>query len=1741
MGLLWFVLPPPLIFAFQYFRSRRSARQPLNPLLLTLGVALLSVVGVFALATLSDKWRGGTRIAWLGLDAPSRGAATQLGGEPAGFTLGWPGGHWWPAVRVVPAGGGAARIEVRGGAGLVEAGGAPINGRPLLAGADLPIDRFRIRLVDPWLGARRVEIRTATPSNVEATTWWQRIRRWWTDADPPVARVPLTRPLSGVLPIAPVIARPVMELRRGGSPNDLQLAVALEEWAARVSLGFAEDDSLRLLVDEPSETVAQDGVALPVVLTVRWPQRVLRAQVWEVEQRLHVGFLPPWRVASPLPPRPEQPSDQIPLTIAPAPRPGELVFELPFGRGVRDLRLALPIVNHPSRGEIFSGAPEPEERLLLPPGATRAAETRTYFAERVRSTTCVPAEPAHPCIGLVQDVARPAALLEVLAVAFVCFAAALATLGPLLHRVPTAAWTIAAILAAVWNLLIVRFLLALRYGLDPTGLDRMAVNGVALAAGALVLIPACLAGTVILYRERFVVRTAPQARMRFFQLLVGLLATGGLALFEARRALRLWPNLPSEFDLGVPGGLIVLVTLLVVAGAFAMMHQLLLDDTEQARWRSSSVLYAPLSWLRRMADLWRQSRDLRHDWRFWILPGAALLLFIAVLLAMFMIGRGVVGDVKLVTEFLLPVLVGSACALFWIASLQAFRPGTNYRRQPLPRWTELIAPTIAFVGVPALVPLIFGDSGGLFSMIGLFVPLGALLVFSRHSRFGAAVLCGCALILLALSLTIRHVSNLPATALSLSERGAARVTAYMHGNDVQRMLPLARAISDAGEGLPAGALRGALEHPWETRAIVYRAGWLGPGYSGAPNRRSKVPQAVLQYDSTFSFFVAGDFGLLGGFGLFLLYSCPLVAVLVAARRRLDAGHAVAIVFAAWLLNEAAVHAAVNLGSLPFTGRNLPFLSVNSAADLLRWTVMCWLIVVAVLWRTTGSEFLLSDDVAIVAADPEPEPETSLDSSFEAQPWPDPSNPSLATAPVAILEKPVAIRRAWSWLRVPRVRAMTAVSVVCGAAVVVLVVLPGERVLRRHAALGDPFDWTPFFKEVQRYLDDGLLKWDAATWTLDASPLAARGVRLNGTSLLEQEIARFNALPRVDKAELPESVAADLKNVSTPEEYDAFLEALRLRDAARRPPVPSLFRVARRTVIRDDGGEQVFEFPRVDFASNTTVSFAAEASRDDMPNVRFRDRRGDKGVVTGSALIGPAWVSGRWETAYHIGRTVPWVESLKNAVEAESGRRDRERAERKRFEMLTLDETLQTQAMDFVAAVGRRRHGSLLALGMQRNDPYKALPPRIALAALSLPDGAVIASGSWPRMTPAPGWRSSPQGLLPPSAWLQTRAPGPFAYRYAGDRNFDPIEMGSATKPIWAAAALRVHPFIRQQLRTSGPKGRERDVFGIPIAPDLGGGWDVPGAPDWVGFQQYLSRSDNRYHVRLGFLAIAEAQQGRFVSDGQSASEVESLSFRDGQPAAWRRVPRFVPEVGFSVRQPNYFQDLNRTRLAAELRQLFGISIEAGDYEARRRSMWTLSEEDDRFGAPAASLSSRFLEISPAVPHLALHNVRSAREYVSLLLGGDDNRWSNIDFAAAFATAVSGRPVVAHMVPGETRSWSGRVPFPEVAAQLRPGLAETVRAGTATRALQASGALQWIQSLGVAAYAKTGTLSTDRGSTETSRLVIALVRWKDQAKGEIARGLVLSMVVERAEMGYAADALSEFMYANRTLLARELGG
>jgi cell division protein FtsW (lipid II flippase)/cell division protein FtsI/penicillin-binding protein 2 len=1710
---LFFVLPLILVGAAWAWQAVREYEYRRGLMFVTLVPVSIAAAGIAFLVAKSSHWHDSKELVWLASESTLPDNVLVLGGNRGGTGLGWPTGFSWPQVKLSAAGE-AITMEIRGGGGAVVIDGEVANGQDLGV-SDVTIRGFRIRLANGWFGKRRVEIRSASaitslePASV-FTRWVRRFQA--ADADPPLVSFAPPMPPSHMISLSGRVARAVFDLRRRNASGDLALALALEEWASSVRL-HVTDAKIRALDEADTTALVSVTTKGPTAaIEVRWPRRVLRGSIGQLGSRLQFRFAPPWTQSSPLPPSPPK-GESTALTLTNVPAPGDVVFALPFGRE-HSVRTSVRIVQSPERGPLFEQEAGWTREPIVPPGTSRSAQLRTYAIARVQSDTCVTVETARPCLAIVEDVLRPRPLAIVLVMALLALVIGVTAAEPLVRDLPQLAWTLVMLLAAFWNLLGIRLVLALRAALDPAGLDAMAVRSVADAVIVLVAVPPCLAGCVAVYRERFFRRDAPARRRRFWYATTALPVILLGAYFSSRAALRLWPNLPERFEPSFVSGSVALLVALGVAGMAAILFYVLLPPEVR---KEHPVWDFLVNWHLRLLSaggrVWSRSQrlDAPKPLRFWS-KGCVLL---GLVLACFAATARVSEGLKIITELLFPLVVGVGTIIFWIGALHGFPSARRVNRDPPPSWRTLIGLAFVFALVPSVAPVAFGDPGALYAMLGTLLVTGLLLVTSRQPRFGAAIIGACLTVALLLTLLTTHVSIL-GSAIGWFDRGVSRITAYMEGLETERMLPLARMQSDAGDGLPADALRGALEHPWEARAIVYRGNWTGAGFGAAPTRRSNIPQDVLQFDSTMAFFVAGDHGLLGVFALFLLYLVPLATLLAGTRRTFDTGYAVAIAIAASLVVEAVVHTTVNLGVLPFTGRNLPWLSVQSNSDLFRWTAMAFLIVQASLWRTTGSEFRLSDDVELVT---EPLPQAPAGITFAGL------GPLAGISTVATIGIRDRVATGLMRLAPAGMGPLLTMASTVGLLVIGFVVVPGIVTIHAHS-YAEPFTWRLYFDQVERYLIEHKIRWDAATWTLDPSPLKNEGIVLDGSSLLEQEIARFNALPREAKSELPESLRSELRAVRTVADYDRLLLRAAERDRRRERLPISLFRVEEEAVHLDNGTSRIEEIPVVDRTLDASVNFGEDEVSSSVPTVRYRTSAGGQ---QGPQILGPAWISGRTRTVFAPDQRLPWGQSLAAAISSVWSSRKFDGV-RDRFSKVTLDAVLQDQATAFVATKGRHRHSELLAMGLQSATPTLALPPRVALSIVALPTGQVLAMGGWPALSASNTWQTDANGVAPPAHWLETRAPRPLARRYLGERNFDPIEMGSATKPLWAAATLRVHSKLARALRTRGPEEEEEEVFGIHITND---GWTTH-ARDWTPFRTYMAVSDNRYHVRLGFLGLAEDANGLPIPDTRTRSNRESLSVRNGSEVVWERAPRFEPAIGFSASSPHELHDVHTVRLATELRQMFGISVRSGDYRLRRQSFWSLDDADDR--EDHAALPSAFGSLSPVVPAFRLEALTSPRDYVTLLLGGGNNRWANVDFAAAFATVVTGHPVLSRMVGGDVKiDAQARPAFDATAAQMRDALRDVVLNGTAAPAF---GPLAtWFHGHGVAVYGKTGTLSTDKGRTDTSRLVVALIRWRDESRGEVAGGVVLSLVAERAETGVAARWLSEFVGEHRDVLLR----
>lgn len=175
------------------------------------------------------------------------------------------------------------------------------------------------------------------------------------------------------------------------------------------------------------------------------------------------------------------------------------------------------------------------------------------------------------------------------------------------------------------------------------------------------------------------------------------------------------------------------------------------------------------------------------------------------------------------------------------------------------------------------------------------------------------------------------------------------------------------ALALAGPSDALFAAAPSLEQVWGGRAYA-ASGWTGTGFAGTTLLGRGIPTAVSFAENTFSVFVLSEHGALGGLAVLLAYLSLLgVAGLWIVRVHAtvqDTPLGLAVVAltvggVAWLTLPAAYVAASNLGVVPLTGQNMPFLGLNSWAD-----------VVLVCGLATG---MLSGLAAMDAAETDPLP------------------------------------------------------------------------------------------------------------------------------------------------------------------------------------------------------------------------------------------------------------------------------------------------------------------------------------------------------------------------------------------------------------------------------------------------------------------------------------------------------------------------------------------------------------------------------------------------------------------------------------------------------------------------------------------------------------------------------------------------------------------------------------------------
>jgi cell division protein FtsW (lipid II flippase) len=1790
---------PLVLYAAACVYGLRIARSPreLFPQFAATVAAVWAMVAIGILVLGPDDWPDTTQVAWTGIEAKADAATPSLtiGGSEQTAVTAWPNGSFSPQVTITPnADGTRATLSIaKGGAfAILPSIESLLNGRELSEGQTKLIDGYRFELAE----------RLPLPVFFRTGLFIRYRLRVYAPNGALVADLVIRRP--GWFTRYRILSLEYLNTR---SEKGVVKNRVYDNWSRPILIGIT-NRGLRIL-DRTS--VARSGCDLPCSLRLRWRRGTLNLSIEKYQNVVRVRFARPWRHVSPLPEKNESGARQ--LVVTRQAQPGDFAFLLPLGGGVSDPRAPLWILDEAGRPR-FAGADRPE---AIYGGANEQAA--------VTSETEIAAGRYRFRFATSTDILHPGTVVVHLVLALACFIAGVILIGPrtvpeqrwivcgiaavlwavLVFRVALAvryalepqfidAISVKGLILSLFAATVVPGLVLLEGRLRCDAKVKMNRKQDSLRAGwhaiaylaAIVFVallqlgvadnvwpalPASLApglgarAPMLLILAIFGLRAAWMIRREY---LAGGLRSTPLLSYErfADAAARFWRTVA---DRGRTTGVRWYLT---IAGLFALLLLVLLAIPGS---RVVQEVFAPLVLTLLPALLWLSSAQHFRDsnqasrlrpamgmqiafWTrmlFWAVltvaipvfafpmvigdPGsvlATLAVFLPLLLILFMASRA-----------LKPALAITACLLiaFALAALTYLRIEALY---PLMK-------SMSFSGnVPARVIAFkrderaqldilrfsrtleeaythtwenkaIGHEGGLRgigfgqaptrrSHVGQdtlqFDSVFSFFVVSEHGLLGGAALLLIYLVPSVLILIATRGRLTLATAFGLVICAAFFAEAWFHAAMNTGVVPF------AGRNLPLLSVHSGSDMVKWLSLFVVAAGTAFWTTARKVNVAQPAPLEPIVSDQR-------RWQIHAAFAGF-----PLVLLCI-------------VVWSGWRnVNDTKL-------AEPFTWDTL----LESVSKLTR-----------------NGKLTLNGRAEIVLA------------------------PDVATDESLLVQQVNAFNQLPLNERIGEIRSSTLMSKLLG----VRTPAGYEAVLREEATtqLDQPSPYPPLFRlmpEPERVDDFGILQLTGAPYRIEPNPEFNTRIsfrpqptesdlprifmadRRHGTFVLQGSafsisVPRRTPLPYEDRT-MELSVAGEelqLTSDTNPASPrgDVVLEGPDPRNRIRREPY---FRFSieqgkflfienqLRTALRVSRGSQQLSIPtgrRLQVYGGDRVQLPAQTMIDPAFSVFETDP---------PPLVGPAWVMGRWRSAWDPASPLPWTPYLATALELEAERIGAAET-KKRYEMLTLDSALQQGAQTDVARIGHelhtRRLGRFAPIAVRacrgtadvvERAVQNAHPPRVALSVVSITDGSVLAMAGWPRTSPgALGKACTPSDTwCPPTVWIDRMAPSFVRSRYGGDRNFDRIEMGSSTKPILAAAALAVDPRI-EDLRVAGPNGTESEVFGMAIPSKA---WEVHYSPRWTDFASYLTQSDNRYQVRLGFLALARrGPDGQMQTEERRSPSVHE-SF-DGTNE-WRRYPVFPGAMKFSSRKTDGMVRIDDSPFAQKIRTMFGAGVRQGDFRIAQYSFWTLKGEDDAAPpplpaplqpddkAPPLPISRAFEIVSPEVANLGFDYITNPRQYISLLLGGNNNRWANVEFAGAFASAVTGHPVVPHIVQSKTAPApaASRQHFPAIAARLRPGLEGVVMSGTAAFARGKLVPPELAAIPGLKIYAKTGTLAATQDGTETSRLVIAMVRWSDETNGVVQKGLVLSLVAERAQLGDATRWLAQYITDHQEHLARYL--
>jgi hypothetical protein len=396
-----------------------------------------------------------------------------------------------------------------------------------------------------------------------------------------------------------------------------------------------------------------------------------------------------------------------------------------------------------------------------------------------------------------------------------------------------------------------------------------------------------------------------------------------------------------------------------------------------------------------------------------------------------------------------------------------------------------------------------------------------------------------------------------------------------------------------------------------------------------------------------------------------------------------------------------------------------------------------------------------------------------------------------------------------------------------------------------------------------------------------------------------------------------------------------------------------------------------------------------------------------------------------------------------------------------------------------------------------------------------------------------------------------------------NQNLLPHPIGSAGKPFWAAAVSTTFPNFLDLRIPAHPGGAVDAVLGCPLRAAY---HDAHGAADAVGLEEFIERSCNRYLVEMATAALAvRAGPDRPACGGPLAIDAWRRCFdapADSAPRARLQfcdavIPvvlaeeldavgrncselqlldsKFAPGPVFSaMTNVATYRELSPPGNTAAPTPMLDDSYRAERYriDAWRRVLGELQLAGDT--AHLVQTRLRFAAVSPQAANLALNTVEELRtDWVNLLLGGENSRWSNFELAEAMARLLTARAVTGEFADSIASPRGPRSTAEVVALlderQLHPGVRRRVLhamemvatsgtaralAGPLFAARQRVAQIEPGSPYELFVFAKTGTPAVEKFLTSNQqRLVLQLYRAGDLRWNAATRKVEVRPVAE----------------------------